>query len=96
MVVATACILRRAEITMAAVDHNRLAHLEEGRLRNVLVAATENGQALAGVVEMKCGDADPIRLYAFSCGNGAVDPGESCDDGNQVPGDGCDARCVTE
>ena len=56
----------------------------------------DSGQALAGVVEMKCGDAAPIRLYAYSCGNGAVDPGESCDDGNQVAGDGCDARCVTE
>ena len=61
-----------------------------------LVAATQNGQALAGVVEMQCGDAAPIRLYAFSCGNGALDPGESCDDGNQVPLDGCDARCILE
>ena len=61
-----------------------------------LLPASVDGQALPGIVEMRCGNADPVRLYAFACGNGTVDPGETCDDGNQLPGDGCDARCVAE
>jgi len=29
-----------------------------------------------------------------SCGNGAIDMGETCDDGNAVSGDGCEAGCT--
>jgi len=31
-----------------------------------------------------------------TCGNGALDPGESCDDDNRFSGDGCDFRCQLE
>lgn len=31
-----------------------------------------------------------------TCGNGAVESGESCDDGNTVAGDGCSATCASE
>lgn len=34
--------------------------------------------------------------YAESCGNSAINPGESCDDGNARNGDGCSAACQTE
>ena len=47
-------------------------------------------------VRVRCGDGEPMRMYAFSCGNGELDPGESCDDGNRLANDGCDARCVEE
>jgi MYXO-CTERM domain-containing protein len=33
---------------------------------------------------------------ALTCGNGAVDTGETCDDGNRVDGDGCSANCLDE
>ena len=36
------------------------------------------------------------RLRPATCGNGAVDPGETCDDGNTTDGDGCSATCQTE
>ncbi|MBU0535888.1 MAG: DUF4215 domain-containing protein, partial [Nanoarchaeota archaeon] len=31
-----------------------------------------------------------------SCGNGAIDAGETCDDSNTLSGDGCDSACQTE
>jgi cysteine-rich repeat protein len=33
---------------------------------------------------------------AGSCGNGAIDTGETCDDGNLADGDGCSMSCQTE
>ncbi|HLL23666.1 MAG TPA: MYXO-CTERM sorting domain-containing protein [Kofleriaceae bacterium] len=33
---------------------------------------------------------------AVTCGNSAVDAGETCDDGNRVDGDGCNANCQSE
>ncbi len=33
---------------------------------------------------------------ALTCGNGAVDAGETCDDGNRVDGDGCSVNCALE
>jgi len=37
-----------------------------------------------------------VRGAALTCGNGAVDDGETCDDGNRTAGDGCDANCQQE
>jgi cysteine-rich repeat protein len=31
-----------------------------------------------------------------SCGNGAIDPGETCDDGNTSDNDGCPADCAVD
>jgi len=33
---------------------------------------------------------------AVTCGNNAVDDGETCDDGNRTDGDGCNANCQDE
>jgi uncharacterized protein (TIGR03382 family) len=32
----------------------------------------------------------------LTCGNNAVDEGETCDDGNRIDGDGCDKSCESE
>jgi fibro-slime domain-containing protein len=33
---------------------------------------------------------------AFTCGDGAINPGEVCDDGNAIDGDGCNATCTVQ
>jgi len=39
------------------------------------------------------GDVD-IQIFAPTCGNGMLDPGEQCDDGNTINGDACDINCT--
>ena len=55
-----------------------------------------NGAPVAGALELRCGDADPVRVNVLECGNARLDPGETCDDGNLVGGDGCSPRCLRE
>ena len=38
----------------------------------------------------------PSTCHPSTCGNGALDAGETCDDGNFVSGDGCSALCQIE
>lgn len=40
--------------------------------------------------------APPSTCSPSTCGNGALDGGETCDDGNGRSGDGCSNRCQTE
>ena len=54
------------------------------------------GAPVPGAINLICGDQAPVRLMAFQCGNGRVDPAETCDDGNFIAGDGCDPRCLAE
>jgi len=42
-----------------------------------------------------CSDYDTAGC-APSCGNGAVEPGETCDDGGTANGDGCSSACAEE
>jgi cysteine-rich repeat protein len=37
-----------------------------------------------------------LTCLVDTCGNGAVDPGETCDDGNRAGGDCCSATCQAE
>ncbi|KNC47494.1 uncharacterized protein AMSG_02511 [Thecamonas trahens ATCC 50062] len=37
-----------------------------------------------------------LPVVAATCGNGAIEAGETCDDGNTTPDDGCAANCTAE
>jgi cysteine-rich repeat protein len=41
-----------------------------------------------------CGDGNDTDISFQTCGNGAIDSGETCDDGNTSDGDGCLSTCV--
>jgi uncharacterized delta-60 repeat protein len=58
-----------------------------------LVRQPDSRLVAAGASPTGGGTFEILRIGS-TCGNLAVDPGETCDDGNVVNGDGCDNNCT--
>jgi cysteine-rich repeat protein len=66
------------------------ADIDGDTITDLIVGAPldDDGTTDGGAVYVLFHDGAPA-----TCGNGALDPGESCDDGNAASGDGCSATC---
>ena len=60
----------------------------------ILTPVLLNGNAVPGLISLKCGDQEAIKLRIAGCGDHVVDADETCDDGNQLNTDACKNDCT--
>ncbi len=60
----------------------------------VLSPVILNGNTVNGLISLKCGDQEAIKLRLAGCGDHVIDVDEVCDDGNQINTDACKNDCT--